>query len=194
MVERNPETVPDHRPEEVNRNLPISRDSAELATFKRACGLASRRYAGHQFLLAQAVLERADELEWGTPTNIYLVLDARSSAVKIGIAVDVKRRLNSLQHANPNQLELVDWAPGTYALERFLHGWLSEHRIRGEWFTLHHEVLIVCELICSAGDMRRLMDDLDREAAAVDDTVAMLVSPTEWATEDPIQFSLGVTA
>ena len=62
--------------------------------------------------------------------------------IKIGKANDLPKRLAGLQTANPSELRVIGWHPGkTYRFEGRLHTELAAHRIRGEWFHPHPDVL-----------------------------------------------------
>jgi hypothetical protein len=165
--------------------------------FQKRCDTAYLRNWEYAYAIARAVQGDAAAFERGSQTNLYVIRETESDLVKIGIAVRPEQRMAHLQIGNPRELELVDWAPATEALERFFHKELAEHRRRGEWFAPHEHVLIVCELLMSAGDLRRTMDDNEQGAATAEDTVAMLLGPAEWADEwmakHPVQLALEVT-
>lgn len=72
------------------------------------------------------------------PHYVYIIANGLG-AVKIGATDNYKRRLKELQHANAQTLRVI----GCYTFpnrveamqfESFLHDWLSEYRIRGEWY------------------------------------------------------------
>ncbi len=71
-------------------------------------------------------------------TSVYFVQMETSRHVKIGIALDVRKRLDSLRTGNPERLGVVATAlmsaKRASKLERELHGALAEHRLVGEWF------------------------------------------------------------
>lgn len=59
--------------------------------------------------------------------------------VKIGVTADLGRRLMTLQIGNPAHLSLMFTIPCpdiaiAFVLERMLHKWLADERVRGEWF------------------------------------------------------------
>ncbi|MFE1767208.1 GIY-YIG nuclease family protein [Streptomyces angustmyceticus] len=56
--------------------------------------------------------------------------------VKIGYAQDVWERLSELQCGNPFELRVLSFLPGGVEVENAIHGVLSTHRVRGEWFDL----------------------------------------------------------
>lgn len=68
------------------------------------------------------------------------VLRAGERHYKVGIAVDIKKRITSIQTSSPQKLQLVMAVPvdGAVYVERELHKWLKEWKTDGgkEWFTL----------------------------------------------------------
>ena len=59
--------------------------------------------------------------------------------IKIGVAINVERRLNALQTANPEKLTVIASIKcvnrmEAYNIESYLHRQLSNRKIRGEWF------------------------------------------------------------
>ena len=60
--------------------------------------------------------------------------------IKIGVAKNIERRLNSLQTANPEKLTLIasiecSSRSEAFNIESYLHNELNNRKIRGEWFT-----------------------------------------------------------
>jgi hypothetical protein len=65
--------------------------------------------------------------------NVYFI--QAGDRVKIGFAKDVAARLAQLQTGNACRLKLLAVIPnGSHALERRLHAFFAEHRVRNEWF------------------------------------------------------------
>jgi len=60
--------------------------------------------------------------------------------VKIGIAVDPKIRLGTLQVARPDKLELLLVLPGGAKREAKLHARFADYALSGEWFRLEGAV------------------------------------------------------
>jgi hypothetical protein len=60
--------------------------------------------------------------------------------VKIGVSVNVRRRLKSLQTSCPDRLELLHSAGGTWDDEVQLHKRFAADRLTGEWFRLSPEI------------------------------------------------------
>jgi len=78
-------------------------------------------------------------------SNVYVYLDKKSVAVKIGKADDIEERLSQLQTGNPNTLELLYYIPcdnkyEAFELEAELHAKYQYLWIRGEWFIYDEKV------------------------------------------------------
>jgi hypothetical protein len=77
--------------------------------------------------------------------KIYLALDIKSNALKIGKANDVGQRISELQVGNPNELEVLAVIPckserHSVEVEKLLHKKYERYHIRGEWFQYNEEV------------------------------------------------------
>lgn len=57
-------------------------------------------------------------------------------SVKIGIAIDVNRRLSDLQMGSVEPLEMLATGPGGRTVEQRLHRRYEAQHVRGEWFEL----------------------------------------------------------
>jgi uncharacterized protein YozE (UPF0346 family) len=74
--------------------------------------------------------------------NIYFIKSAHSHEIKIGFTSgDVSKRLSCLQTSHPYQLKLLTTIPGDTDFERSLHQQFEKHRLKGEWFKPHPEIL-----------------------------------------------------
>lgn len=72
----------------------------------------------------------------------YLIQVGDGGPIKIGKSNDLASRLAALQTANPWELHVIGWHPRKgYRFEGRLHVELAAHRIRGEWFHPHPDVL-----------------------------------------------------
>lgn len=72
---------------------------------------------------------------------VYFIQSGRSKKppVKVGVAMNIKRRLNALQTANPEKLTIIasikcENRAEAYNIESYLHNELKNRSIRGEWF------------------------------------------------------------
>ena len=71
--------------------------------------------------------------------NVYLVRAGNRGAIKIGVAVNVERRMAALQTGNAFELKLLATIKcrskeEAYILEKQLHAKFERQKIRGEWF------------------------------------------------------------
>jgi hypothetical protein len=65
---------------------------------------------------------------------VYFIQSGRGGALKIGVAVDVNKRLETLRVGNPADLIVRGAIRGGYAEEKHLHRLFGKLRMRGEWF------------------------------------------------------------
>jgi hypothetical protein len=84
--------------------------------------------------------KRAGEVPSSYDTNIYFLRDP-DGAIKIGKAVDVKKRIQSLQGGNPRQLTTLLVVQAPRRLEFELHRRFKASRLQGEWFASSPELL-----------------------------------------------------
>ena len=81
-----------------------------------------------------------EEVEEDSPKSfVYLITDG--NYVKIGVADNVKSRLNGIQTGNPNECYVISIIPcrdskAAYSLEKKLHWEYRFRKKRGEWFDL----------------------------------------------------------
>jgi hypothetical protein len=69
---------------------------------------------------------------YATNGNIYFI--GHDDSIKIGFAVNVQRRLSTIQSSTPQKLKLLHSMPGTPLDELKLHRKFEPLKIRGEWF------------------------------------------------------------
>jgi len=74
---------------------------------------------------------------------VYVIQVGNDGPVKVGIATDPQARLEQLQTANPFPLRLLATFSGGASLEREIHKRLAIHRMNGEWFHPHADVMAV---------------------------------------------------
>ncbi len=85
--------------------------------------------------------------EFQTPTDkslVYFIASA-NGPIKIGIANDIEQRLRGLQTANPVALRLLASRTGGRAQEQEYHKRFAAHRLHGEWFDQHPDILAEIE-------------------------------------------------
>jgi hypothetical protein len=94
----------------------------------------------------------------------YLYFIGDGTYVKIGIAGNPEHRLIELQCGQPRDLTILAVLPCRHAarLERLVHGAMTDHRARGEWFRLAPEVRRLIRAVKSGeATERRLFDEPD---------------------------------
>lgn len=74
-------------------------------------------------------------------SSVYFIQAGASGPIKIGVSVDPISRMAQMQTGMPETLRLLAFIAGTRDDERKLHIKLAAHRIRGEWFHPHQDVL-----------------------------------------------------
>jgi hypothetical protein len=83
-----------------------------------------------------------EHINRSTITVLYIVgaYDPQLRFIKIGITGNMDKRLASLQNASPLRLRVIETkyyrgiGLSTYEIEKKLHRYLQEYRVRGEWF------------------------------------------------------------
>ena len=134
-------------------------DSSCLSKYMRFDDLLSRPLSNITHVDIEELVEKGemskldyrDLLErlklWGImPVTIkgwvYFIRSEKTHEIKIGFTtINVEKRLKSLQTAHPYKLELLATTPGTTEYEKSLHDRFSSHRLKGEWFKSHPDVL-----------------------------------------------------
>ena len=85
-------------------------------------------------------ISRMEEVEETSPKSfVYLITDG--NFVKIGVADNIKNRLNGIQTGNPNKCKVICAIPckdsnSAFSLERKLHWEYRLRKKRGEWYDL----------------------------------------------------------
>lgn len=73
--------------------------------------------------------------------HIYFIKSPALNAIKIGFSAhNPMTRLSACQTGNADDLIMLGWCAGYESTERKYHEWLSDCRIRGEWFRLEGKV------------------------------------------------------
>jgi Meiotically up-regulated gene 113 len=86
---------------------------------------------------------------------VYVIQAEGDSPIKVGRAVDVPKRIRTLQTGNPRRLGLLRVMPGGVELEAQLHLRLRESRMQGEWFDGEQ----VVEFLTFAAELSQYMID-----------------------------------
>lgn len=81
--------------------------------------------------------------------------------IKIGIAIDLRRRMRNLQVGCPddlNLIEAIEFGDSAALVEKALHELLTPlRRVRTEWFAPHPFIFAVSRHLTSIPEARRLM-------------------------------------
>lgn len=74
---------------------------------------------------------------------VYCIQAGDRAKVKIGTADDPAARLRELQCAHFDELRIIRIIEGGRPVERWLHRHFAPYRIRGEWFRLVDDMLVI---------------------------------------------------
>lgn len=83
--------------------------------------------------------ERKERLRRKTRTYFIQASNKRHAPIKIGKAVDIKKRMSALQGATYMRLHLLGYLLGDH--EDRMHIRFGDDRIRGEWFRCSNALL-----------------------------------------------------
>jgi len=77
--------------------------------------------------------------------NIYIIQAGNLDIYKIGVTKNISERLKQLQTASFLELNVIKIRETSKydSIERYLHKTLKEWNIRGEWFKLSNDMIIV---------------------------------------------------
>lgn len=75
------------------------------------------------------------------PKRFIYFIGADSGPVKIGYSVNPKVRMRQLQAASPRRLKILAQVIGEPEDERAYHARFAAHRLHGEWFERHPDIL-----------------------------------------------------
>lgn len=89
-------------------------------------------------------------------TAVYFIQRGLDGPVKIGVTVDVRRRIEELQVGSAEELRLLVALPGTPEDESLLHKRFAAFHIRGEWFHPSAELLGWIEAAQCTGEIDAL--------------------------------------
>ena len=76
-------------------------------------------------------------IDWDDPEIV--------GGIKVGVSGYPPERARKLQVDNPLRVELLGWFEAPAGTEKILHGRLAAHRLHGEWFRPHRDVLALLE-------------------------------------------------
>jgi len=77
--------------------------------------------------------------------GVVYFIGGDAGPVKIGFAENAERRLIGLQTGNPAKLGILATTAGSEATEREYHARFAAHRLNGEWFDRHPDILAEIE-------------------------------------------------
>jgi hypothetical protein len=109
----------------------------ELITEARVQGacLSANVVVNDELLLADAAIDAVASHRGSRVGIVYFIKPRFSSTVKIGTTKRLSTRLNALQTAASEPLDLLATIPGSSELERRLHEIFDQYRLNGEWFS-----------------------------------------------------------
>lgn len=90
---------------------------------------------------------------------VYFVQDVETGLIKIGYSGNFSARLSALKVMANNPLEVIFTHPGSFDLERRIHGILRQHRREGEWFEPHADLFALIEKLKAGEDFERSQRD-----------------------------------
>lgn len=70
------------------------------------------------------------------PSQTVYFVSSGNGRIKIGISIDVEKRIKTLECAVGEKLSLLATIGGGRTVEAFLHDYFAENRLVGEWFDL----------------------------------------------------------
>jgi hypothetical protein len=125
----------------------------ELMKYNAACHEATdapwRNYPLNQWIenaSQMPVVHSIPARKTGDDSTVYFMQVEPEGPIKIGIAVSVQSRLDSIQSASPYPISVIGIIPhGGIKLERELHRQFKDARLRGEWFWPTPELLLWIE-------------------------------------------------
>jgi len=98
-------------------------------------------HAAHEAAFAEHSVIRWDELEKHELGRTVYFVGAKDGPIKIGVANNAVNRLKSLQAASPATLSILAQTVGGQPREREYHRQFAAHRLHGEWFERHPDIL-----------------------------------------------------
>lgn len=92
---------------------------------------------------AVQMVEAAFEDETDGTEQILYLISHPHGYIKIGVSSNPIRRLSELQSGSPYELDIIGFAgfSDPEQAEKALHSEFESHRVRGEWFELHHDTI-----------------------------------------------------
>jgi hypothetical protein len=91
---------------------------------------------------AAAAREKAAKAE---AQMVYFIQSGDNGSIKIGIALNPQNRLRTIQTSHPEKLHIRALTHGGIEQERDYHQRFADHRLHGEWFRPHPDILAEIE-------------------------------------------------
>lgn len=86
-------------------------------------------------------LLRSGEMKAPLGTRYVYFIAAIGGPIKIGLAKVPQERLKDLQTSHPKELRLLAWVIADEGKEKEYHLRFADHRLSGEWFARHPDIL-----------------------------------------------------
>jgi hypothetical protein len=94
----------------------------------------------------QAEIAAAAQRELDSLADLYFIQSGECGPIKIGITgMKIERRMKALQTAHPFKLRLLLLVKGEAMQETEYHARFADHRLEGEWFNPHPDILAEIE-------------------------------------------------
>ena len=93
------------------------------------------------YLKQLAMLEGGSAPDYQAPVRSSVYFIGCSAAIKIGVTVKLEARLATLRSHSPLPLSLMASIEGGSTVEREYHRRFAAHRLHGEWFEPHPDIL-----------------------------------------------------
>ena len=91
--------------------------------------------------LVDVLNARSNAQDHRRPGLVYFVSYGEEGPIKIGFSSRFEDRLAGLQTCCPHELKVIATVDAGMGLEKELQKKFSEHRLHGEWFTPHPDIL-----------------------------------------------------
>ncbi len=98
---------------------------------------------------------------------IYFIQDQATLAIKIGCSSDPQKRLEGLQTSSPSPLKLLATTVGDFKEEKELHERFEDHRLTGEWFKPHDNLLEEIQAINDVANALSFFTKSDRGSGVI---------------------------
>ncbi|MEE1931425.1 GIY-YIG nuclease family protein [Streptomyces sp. TRM 70351] len=85
--------------------------------------------------------------------QVYVIGSPGNWTVKIGVSVDLVRRLREIQNSSPVKLAVLWSTPGGLALEQALHDHFAGIRSHGEWFAFTSDPVRAVQAALGSGSV-----------------------------------------